>query len=641
MIVDKHKAYDYFLKSLRIAIANTSVYFEGHPFFRKSIDDLRLKINDLFPIINPLKIGIAPNYLFIGDVRLENEKLYQDIAEFFHRRKVKNIEIREGVSIDELITFLTQINLSPKDIIRAGGLQDILKKKNISNILIQDLDYSQLLGEEGEEYKDVWLHLLRKGFEQGDAARINQLADNFVKELGKFDIKGLLGDKEIESIINKLLIYLKYKDKDRFFGCIKGLMGSVIKSKYLPKEDQAGRLKAFFNELSADDLADILLEQLQDKRAIDSLSFKLFSQLINVEKHQELASSLAHKLEKVERLKSNPQMVKKIKELFLLPDTPYVSKIYRQNLSPLLESIVLGEGMSFDRSALKDNYRLILLELFVFEFDRERLKLILDKIFTELQQALVNNDLEYIKKIIGALDRKRKEFPFLEPVFKDADMQISGFIEEAILSQDIPFDFEYLTNIIKTSSLDSSIYLDKIFNTAKINPYILKLFFKFFFKESALFYERLNKNISNIMFIKNLIKSLKELEPAQSLEILKFIFPLANDFIKLEILKNMRDLSLCDEEFLFPILKKRDFAQRKCALAILEKNSRARKKAARLLLAIPNPLGLKNRVIEENLRLINEVPFSEAKEYLSALTQYKYFWNKAIREKAKKIMNRL
>lgn len=638
--MDKNKIYDEFLKSLRIALTNASIYFKEHPIFVQSVENLKKNIDRLFSLVSFLKIEVAPHSLTFGDKSLQGEKLYQEIANFFHRRKIKSIEIKKGVRVDELNNFLTQVNLSSKDILMKGGLKNILGKENIFHITVEDLDYSELLKTEGADYKDIWFYLLRKSIKEQDDVQIRSLADHFEKVIGEVKIKGSLDSQEIEEIINKFFTYLKDKNKFRFFKCAKSFAGLILRIKQLPSEIDINKLKLFFNDLDAEHLSDIVLEQLKDIKTIDALNFNLFSQLINREKHNEIAPFLAQKLKREEGLKNNPKVVEKIKELFSLPPDFHVSDIYRRNLSSILGGISLGEGLSFDRKHLNDNYRLILLDLFIFESNPKHLRLIWDKILLTLDDVVKNNDREFVKKFIEVFEKKNKDSPFLNSFFVEATKNISQFVENVIFTKDTPFDFGYFANILKISTKDVNFYLNKIFKEDKINPHILWLFFKFFPEERHLFYEHLNKKVSHIKFMKEIIKGLEKVEPPLALEILKHIFSLSNDFVKIEVLKVMQKLPLQDEAFLFSLLKKGYFLQRKHALLILAKNSQLREKAFSLLLSISNPLGLRSRIIKENLELIEEVTFKEAKKYLLRLSKSRFFWNRVIRKKALNILDK-
>ena len=637
----KSKTYDDFLKSFRIALANTSVYFTEHPLFVKSVDNLRKNIGELLLLINPLKIGIIPDSLAFGGEYLKGIKLYEEIAAFFHLRKIKTISFKEGVSNAELIIFLANANLSPKDILLKGGLSNILEEAGLERVVTEDLDYSQLLKGEGEEYGDIWLYLLRKSLNQGDAKRIDTLADGFQKVLKKLRVEDLVDNKEINESISKLLVYLKDKDKNKFSQCSKALTKSVLKNGGRLDEGQINKLKNFLQDLDTKDISNALLEQLQDSGELDSLSLSLFSKFINREKHEGVASFLAKKLEEEEELKNNPKVIAGVKELITLPDfTIYESKAYHDNLMAILENITLGDGLCFDRNQVVESYRLVLLDLFVLELSPKRLEMVLNAILGELDKALEANDSKYLESFKKAVEKKKGKTPEFESIFAEVEKGISAFVEKIIFKEDYSLDMGFLIDIVNTSSTEAKFYLDKIFKEGRVSPDILKLFFKLFSGQLSFFCAELDKKTSDVRFVEEIMKSLTMVKPSLSLEILKHIFSSANDFIKIKVLEKMEKLHLADEGLLFSILKRKGFLQRKQALLILAKNPSSRAKAAQMLLDIRNPFGLRSKIIEENLGLAGEVPFPEAKAYLIILSKYKFFWNKNIRLKAKEILTK-
>jgi len=131
---------------------------------------------------------------------------------------------------------------------------------------------------------------------------------------------------------------------------------------------------------------------------------------------------------------------------------------------------------------------------------------------------------------------------------------------------------------------------------------------------------------------------LDKVEETVNLRILKYIFPMVNDLLKLKVLDKMGKLNIKDEMFLFSVFNKGNFLQRKHALLLLANDSSLRDRIAQMLLGIRNLFGFKTSIIKDNLNLINEVPFPEAKAYLIALSKYRFFWNKDIRLKAKEIL---
>ncbi len=636
------KKYDDFLKSLRVAITNTSVYFQEHPIFVKAIQDLKQKTDQVLAFFSPLKITVTPDSLILGEDILKDSRLYEDVANFFHLRKVKNIEIKPGVTFKDLALFLTQANTSLENILRKGGLNNILKEEGISAISVGDLDYSQLLKGEGQECKDIWLFLAKDTLAKDDYGKMMELADNFKEILVKLNIDDLTENNDIREIVDKFLSYLKKNNKNKFFECSRGLAKTILKSQEVSKEKNLEKIKKFLEDLSADDISSILLEQLEGSQSADALSFNLFAQLVDKKKHEGVAASLAEKIKKDQGLLNNEKVVSGIRELMSLPTSGYISQIYSSNLSEMIKKIStpLKKELYFDQKHLKDNYRYILLDIFLFEKDKKRLKLVLDKILVELDEAFESNNLDYIKKFLDILDKKRSQSPTLDSVFSQADKRISSFVEKAIFEEETSLDLDYFVRMLKSSSLDAKYYIEKIFNEKKINSYILTLFFKFFPQEVHYFCENVTRNIANIPFIKRIMDNLDNVKGAYSVKILEHIYFSANNFIKLEVLKKMRELSLCHGSFLINIVKKGDFLQRKEALNVISKHKEVAKEAAQVLLDITNPLGIRSRLIEDNLKLIDEVPLVQAKDYLIGLSNYRFFWNRRVRMAAKNILNK-
>jgi len=639
-MVENNETYDNFLKSFRIALANTSVYFKEHPLFIKSIDNLRKNINELLLLMNPLRIGIAPDSLLIGKDCLKGTRLYEEVATFFHQRKVKAVTFKENINNEELISFLVSANLSPKDILLKGGVSNIVKEANLRYIIVEDLDYSQLLKGEGEEYSDIWLFLLRESLRQGDSERISALANDFRKVLRKLRIEDLAENEEVGRSISELLAYLKDKDIDKFSRCSKELTKLVLKNGNQLDEDQIDKLKNLLKDMDTEDISNALLEQLQDSGELDSLSLNLFSKFIDRDKHEGVAIFLAKKLEEEEELKKNPKVIAGIKELITLPDfLTYESKVYHDNLVAILENIILGDGLHFNRDQVVENYRVVLLDLFVLELSPKRLELMLAAILRELDKALRADDLKYAESFKKALAKKKELLDF-KSIFAGANEEISAFAEKAIFNEDYTLDLEFLMDMIDSSRMEASFYLDKIFKEGKVNPCILKLFFKLFPSQLPLFCADLGKKTSDLRFVEGLMKSLTSIRPTLSLEILKHVFSSANSFVKMKVLEKMKELGIGDEEFLFLVINKGEFLQRKQALSLLVESHSSRSRVAQMLLAIPNPFGLKSKIIKENLRLVSEVPFPEVKAYLTVLSKYRFFWNRKIRVKAKEILKK-
>ncbi len=634
-------AYEEFLKSLRVALTNTSVYFKEHPLYRKAVEDFRINIEKVLPFLNPIDIGVTHNALMFGNEYLEDNPINKSLAEFLHLRKIKNIEIQEGIGFEELAVFLTFIGQPQRQIIIQGGLSNILKQAGVERITVRDLDYSQLLKSDGAEYADMWFYLLKEGLTAKNTPRIKDLADHFEKMLSRLSAKDLLSDRETAVLINNFFAYLKLTDEERFFKCASQLTKTLLMVKEVLPTHNLETVRAIYGQLSADDLSRILLMHLESKEKIDNLSFSLFAELVSQDKHQDIAGQLAEAFKTNQRLWNNPRVIIKMRELFSLPGNPYVVEVYRKNLSFILRGVELGEGFAFDYELLQKNYRLLLLDAFLLQTAPEGILFFFERAIESLRQALGDNDIKFIKDFTDAFRLKTGMFASGDPLQEKLLQKVSLFVEDALFSDQPLAQGEWFTGLVTTSTQSADYYYDKIFREQRVTPYILRVFFQLFPQETERFCQNLEREAANTVFLKKFLVSLEGIDAHVSSQMLQRLFWVSNNYLKLEILKRMQTLALFEETFLFALVHKGDFYQRKQALISLSEKASCRVRAAQMLLGLGNPFGIRTKLIEENLALVGEVPFAEAKPYLEALSRVRFFWNRMVRVRAREILKRL
>ena len=186
-----------FLNTLKISFKNASMYGIEHPAFSESVNKLNDKINNLFGFLIPLSIGFTSRSLFIDGRYWEKLQLYQEIASTFHFRKLKSIEIIEGVTINELVYFISKLSISSRDVIKKGGPSKILDIEELQHIKFEELDYYELLKGTGEEIKDIWVVLLQEALETQNDQKIRELADSFEKVIKAFETDDIVESGEL------------------------------------------------------------------------------------------------------------------------------------------------------------------------------------------------------------------------------------------------------------------------------------------------------------------------------------------------------------------------------------------------------------------------------------------------------------
>lgn len=638
--MNKEEALKEFFKSLRAALNNGSIYFPEHPVFIKSAQELKEKIDALLHFLNPLKIGFAADFLIVDGQNLENAGLIAGLAGFFHFRKIKSIEIEEGVTISELTHFLVRAAQPPMQIFKEGGMENYLRKEAVSHILVEILDYSQLLYAEGEGYKDIWACLFREVIEEKDSHKIAQLADNFGRIIAKFRSDDLLKNKDMQENLGIFLNYLKNTDKDKFQRCAKDAVKLILQYGTTPQEAELAKLKNFFKDLGSDQLADTLWEEITENENFNPLSLNLFSALIDNNRHKEIASALASKSSLTDAA-IKPSVKKRIKELFSSPDLQSAPGVYQRIFLALLKDGGAQKDVrtALDYGLLHVNYRLLILNLLAQENNEIMLNLIREKILEEWEAIVKEKDVEFLKSFSGIFRMKKGNSAFAN-IFEPLRVRVSNFIENTIL-QGIPINnLDYFMDILSASSLKIDDYVKKMFKENVINQQIVRLFLAFFPKDGlVIFCDELKKRPLDMEFLKNIIESLMLVEAAGGIEILKEIFSFPLRIIKVEVLQAMRKMPAQDEDFLFSVLKEKDVFLKKEAFAALADNEKTAKKAVEELLGIFNPLGIRNYVLEKNIEIIIEKEAAiTARDYLIILSKKRFFWNRGLRKKAKEAL---
>ncbi|UCE22385.1 MAG: hypothetical protein JSV46_09320, partial [Candidatus Aminicenantes bacterium] len=268
-----------FFKSLNTALKNASVYFKEHPVFIKSVRDVKKHLDTLLDFVSPLRISFTSKSLVAEEIYFEKEKIFEELARIFHFRKIQSIQVRKGITIEELIIFLTTINLLPEVIQEKGGINCILKEERISHLTVEELDYSQLLTGEGDEIENVWPYLLQDAVKQENLQKILKFADSFEGFMQDLNTEELIGNDELKVNIDKLFTRLKSLEEDKYRKCSKDLLKSIIKDNKIAQETQFDDLRGLFKDLSNDDFASVLFEEISTDDSFNPLSLQIFSKL--------------------------------------------------------------------------------------------------------------------------------------------------------------------------------------------------------------------------------------------------------------------------------------------------------------------------------------------------------------------------
>ncbi|MFZ2603110.1 MAG: hypothetical protein WAX79_03800 [Candidatus Omnitrophota bacterium] len=635
--MDKEEALQDFFRSLKITFTTATFYSKGHPYFLKSVKDFKEKSDALLVFLNPIRIDVTVSSLVLDGLTYNKTGLHDELAAMFHKRKIKSIEIKQGVTLEEIAALTAGISLRPKEILRAGGISSVIKLGKNANLLVEELDYSQLLKGKGEEVKDIWACMLNQAIEKDDPSKIDELADSFEKIFEKFNVTDFTSDEQLSKNIGIFKKWLKENHKDKYSKFNKTMLKIILKEKEVSQADSLDQIKKFCHDMSTSQISDALYEEVLNNDDFHVSTFKFLSQFFGKIKNQEIASSLEKKLKETKDLKSKARVNKIIQELFL-SDESLITEGSRHSLAALLETISLEDKYEFNRNFLHINYHFILLNLLAQENDPEVLKQIVESLIEEWGKISQDRDWLYLKNLLGTLKNSSKQNVSNADIFKVLEDKILLLAEDAIIANDAPEYLEYFIDMMETSARGGDFYLEKIFTENIIHQNILKIFLKLFPDRLTIFLKKLEPMRQEVEFMEEIIKNLKSTKLAAIYKIYKDIYSFSNEFIKIEVLKAMRDLAEYDAEFLFGILERENVYLKKEALFILIRDESVKKRVAGALLSIPNFFGIKNKVVLENLKLIEELGLKEATEHLVILSKKIFFWDWKVKTQAKVIL---
>jgi hypothetical protein len=628
-----------FLNTLKISFKNASMYGTVHPAFSESVNKLKEKIDALFQFLIPISLGFTSRSLFIDERFWEKTQLCVEIARTFHFRKMKKIELNEGISIEELGYFISKLSVSPKDVIKMGGPNKILEKERIPHILFEELDYSELLKGTGEEIKDIWIILLQEALESRNNQKIQELSDSFEKVIKAFDTEEIIENEELIETLSEFFASLKNIDEKKSRECARDFLQTMLRSEKPLSESDCQNLQKITGKFSEKNLAGTFWEELLTNDSFDDLNFNTFTKLVGKDKNEGVLHFIANIFRKNESLQSNPQIIGKMEELLSDSKSPMISEVYRNTLATLLKEISFKDELSLNTDTLFRNYRFMLINLLEKEEDKYEIVRLLEKFLKEWDKIIKKKDYECLKAIYDYLKIKSEELSS-EPVYEEMIKNITGFIEKEMLKGELSFYFDYFINAFEKSTLDVNVYLTKIFTDGNITPYTIGAFFKFF--KEYLFYFNINleQYSSDTQLIKKMIDSLKMIDSTISLITLKDIYQLGERRIKIDALQAMQNLTVYDTKFLLPILKEKDLRLRAESFILLLKDNENQDNVLKILFSIPSPFGIKNKRLLENIRIVEQKDVKEAKPFIISLNQRKSFWNRKLRANASRLLEK-
>lgn len=636
--MDNEKILEDFFRSLKVTLTNAFSYSKDHPYFIKSVENFKVKLEDTLAVLNPLRIGVTSTGILVDGKNPAKSSFYNELARLLHQRKIKNVEISSGASLQELVQFLSAISLPQKDIFKNGGINAILRDKQLTHITIGELDYSAFLQGQGQECADIWEYILKEAAHSNDPAKLEALADDFGPLIKRSSEKDLLETEDLPSDIKEFLVCLREKNKEKFDKCSQDLFLWLLRNKRSLNEEKLARLAPVFDSLNPEDFSALLWEGISQEDNFDDLSLQLFSKISEQKNPPKIAEGFLARVNESRYLKNNPNALKRIQNLITAGHDDRLSAVYRNTLESLVKGISPSGGLFFDQRGLRENYRYIVLNMLFIDGGQDNLKLAAEILEQELAGIFEDNDFDFLKSLFSLLKEKKERG---SDVYVDLEKKLSAFIENIALNQPLAPEQEFLLEMVSSSAHEVSYYLDKIFVSEKAGKQAVSLFLRLFPEQIDAFYQRLKQKLQDMDFLAGLIAALGRLGGPGALEVLEYIYSSANELIKIEALAAMAKLKKVDVEFLIRQLSADSFLLRKSLFSVLILEAQARERALDVLFKIPSFFGKNNDLLIENMQIIFDLRCVGAAGRIRDLAVRRFFWNKKLRDKAKQVSKEL
>jgi len=630
-----------FLNCLRLTVKRMALYPEGHPALQTFLLDLNQKAENLIATSGRVWIGVGPRSLRLEDGAWLKEKIHEEIARLLHGRRIQSLEIQKGTTPEELGVFSRLLSSSPRELGKQKSLQKLLEEKGVTHIRVQALDYSPLLSAEGEVVKDAWAYLLEEALRRREPKEVSEAAQSMVKALDYFSWKELSSEEKQWPQWSAFFSLLKEKDRRAFGAVLRATVKNIFQQpEQLDSPAQEEKLASLLAEVDEENLAAALVEGLREDPSFDASKLFLWSRLTRTKKHGLMATFLERSLEvKIAQWPSTWLRDKLTALVQGYSVNPFPVPYYQSFLN-ILNKIPKEAKLQLRRDNLWRHE--VSLELLFLEQETQPEVILnhFEALARNLSRVMESRDFLLLKEIHRLLV-KRRSILIAHEDYAATLRRLTSFIEELILNEESFPEQDYFLKNLEASALGVNYYLEKIFGEGHISPAILSLFFQFFLNHMFYFDLNLDEKSKDRDFLEKMVESLAAVDTPASFVALKNIFLLADTKLRRRVLLALTKLSTFEPNFLWPHFLARPLSWQREALLWLRRKPEELEKALQMLLGLPSPFGLRNKLLLEAAKMTEEIGLKEAVPYLRPLAKRPFFWNRRLRQGVKRVLESL
>lgn len=133
------------IRGVAICVGKMRLYPSTHPQVRDTVKDTHNLLLKFLSEKKSLTVGVYGDKLVVEKVTLDmNNRIVQNFLDSFKKLDIESMTITEGITEEELETILRIIATRPEEMEREGGVKEVLKKKGVEHVQINEIELAQV-----------------------------------------------------------------------------------------------------------------------------------------------------------------------------------------------------------------------------------------------------------------------------------------------------------------------------------------------------------------------------------------------------------------------------------------------------------------------------------------------------------------
>lgn len=187
------------LKGLVKLIKAIRYYPPAHPSLRAAIAEARQGFLPLVQQVDCFTFVVRKEGFFLDDEPVAaGNPLLQKLAPFFFARRIQRLTFLPDLSLSDLQSFARCLSLDPAEILRLGGIQEVLRQARVSTIWVNEVDLARILARKEE------IEAQKKALAGGEPGAADDLAPSGQEQVAEDSAATTSEGRDLERVLREL-----------------------------------------------------------------------------------------------------------------------------------------------------------------------------------------------------------------------------------------------------------------------------------------------------------------------------------------------------------------------------------------------------------------------------------------------------